>query len=54
MQQDESGRIGEMERKGPEEKCNLLFVAGMNSAAGHRAVINANVCSSVRARPPGH
>ncbi|XDV17497.1 hypothetical protein PO909_023345 [Leuciscus waleckii] len=27
MQQDESGRIGEMERKGPEEKCNLLFVA---------------------------
>lgn len=54
MQQDESGRIGEMERKGPEEKCNLLFVAGMNSAAGHRAVIYANVCSSVRARPPGH
>lgn len=54
MQQEESGRIGEMERKGPEEKCNLLFVAGMNSAAGRRAVINANVCSSVRARPPGH
>lgn len=54
MQQEESGRIGEMERKGPEEKCNLLFVTGMNSAAGRRAVINANVCGSVRERPAGH
>lgn len=54
MQQEERGRIEEMERKGPEEKCNLLSVAGMNSTAGRRAVINANVCSWVRARPPGH
>lgn len=43
MQQGEREKQRKMERK-EAEKCNLLFVGGMNSAAGRGLVINANVC----------